>query len=77
MRQAIEKRAKKGLREIIIAVSATHEGENTTLFLEKLLEEDIKKFGIKISHLGRGLSTGSELEYADKETIKAALENKR
>lgn len=77
LRNTLEKRAKEGLKEIIIAVSATHEGENTSLFLEKFLAEDIKKFGIKITHLGRGLSTGSELEYADKETIKAALENKK
>jgi recombinational DNA repair protein RecR len=31
----------------------------------------------KITSLGRGLSTGSELEYADSETIKNALESRR
>ena len=42
-----------------------------------ILMELIKKYNLKVTHLGRGLSTGAELEYADKETIKAALENKK
>lgn len=75
--QAIKNRSKNGLKEIILALSATNEGENTTLFLEDYLREEISKNNIKLTHLGRGLSTGSELEYADKDTIKAALENKR
>ncbi len=77
LHKAIERKAASGLKEIIFALSATNEGENTSLFLTKFLEEDTKKFDIKISHLGRGLSTGSELEYADKDTIKAALANKK
>lgn len=73
----IKERAKENLKEIIFAFSATNEGENTALFLENYLKEEISKNNIKITHLGRGLSTGSELEYADKDTIKAALENKK
>ena len=68
---------KDGLKEIIVAFNATNEGENTAIFLNKFFEEDTKKYNLKITHLGRGLSTGSELEYADKDTIKAALENKK
>ncbi|MFH1956076.1 MAG: toprim domain-containing protein, partial [Patescibacteria group bacterium] len=57
-------------QEIILALSATPEGENTALYIEKILEP----LKIKITCLGRGLSTGTELEYSDKETIKSALE---
>jgi recombination protein RecR len=64
---------KNELQEIIIALSANPEGENTTDIIKKELK-DITD--IKISILGRGLSTGSELEYSDSETIKNALENR-
>ncbi len=60
------------LREIILALSANPDGEHTTDELKTLLTH----FSIKISTLGRGLSTGSELEYADKETLKSALKNR-
>ena len=58
------------LEEIVLAFPVNPEGDNTMQFLKKEIE------GIKISTLGRGLSTGLELEYSDKETIKNALENR-
>jgi recombination protein RecR len=62
-----------GLSEIILATSANPEGDSTHSYLTSLL----KKFdGIKVSTLGRGLSTGTELEYSDKDTIKSALDNR-
>ncbi|MBU1179269.1 recombination protein RecR [Patescibacteria group bacterium] len=66
----------KNLKEIILAFSATPEGENTALYIEKILEPINKKFPIKINRLGRGLSTGTELEYADSDTLKNALERR-
>lgn len=64
------------LEEIILGFSVNPDGENTGRFVESILRELIEKKKIKISQLGRGLSTGSELEYADPETIKNALENR-
>ena len=52
------------------------DGENTSRFIESLLADYSIAGKIKVSHLGRGLSTGSELEYADAETIKSALRNR-
>lgn len=73
-----EKRAKNGeLKEIILATNATPEGENTALYVSKILELLAKKYNLKISTLGRGLSTGSEIEYSDAETFKSALESRR
>lgn len=71
----LEMRAKNGLSEIVFAFSATHEGEHTEL----ILEAEIKALypDIKISRLGRGISTGLEIEYSDSDTIKAALRNKK
>lgn len=69
----IEKKKEKGLAEIILALSANPDGDNTANFLRN----ELASYNLKISTLGRGLSTGSELEYADKDTIKNALENRR
>ncbi len=68
----IEKK-KENLKEIILALSVNPQGENTLEYLQKILE----KFNIKISILGRGLSTGTELEYSDKDTFLSAFDNRR
>ena len=60
------------LKEVILALSANPDGEHTGEELKRTLSQ----YSIKISTLGRGLSTGSELEYADKETITSALKNR-
>ena len=74
----IKNRAEKGtLKEIIIAMNITPEGENTEQYLTKSLEQITTQHSIKISHLGRGISTGTEIEYSDKETLKNALQNRK
>lgn len=67
----------EGLREIILALSLTPAGENTDRHVREKLEPIIAPHDITISSLGRGLSTGSELEYSDDDTIKNALENRK
>jgi recombination protein RecR len=75
--QTVKNRAEKnGLKEIILALNATPEGENTSDFVESFLKPITTEFNIKISHLGRGISTGTELEYSDPDTIKNALKNR-
>lgn len=76
LKATVETRAQNGLSEIIIGFSINPDGENTTRFVESILSEIVKKHSVLISYLGRGLSTGSELEYADTETIKSALQNR-
>jgi len=61
--------AQKIQPEIILAFNPTTEGDTTSLYLEKLL----KPSGVKITKLNRGLSTGSDLEYADETTLINAL----
>jgi recombination protein RecR len=72
-----EKESEKGLKEIILAFNATAEGDNTIRYLEKILEPLAKKYSVKISRFGRGLSTGTELEYIDRDTLKNALESRK
>jgi len=71
-------RIEQGLKEIIIALDATPDGDHTGDFIIKNLKEIIKNTNkvVGISNLGRGLSTGTELEYSDKETIKNALSSR-
>ena len=73
----IEKKIKNGSSEIIIALNYNPEGENTLTYLNELLSKRLFDSKVKISTLGRGLSTGTELEYSDSETIKNALKNRR
>lgn len=75
LKTLVEARLPEGLEEVILAFSVNPDGENTGRFVESLLK-DTDTAKLKISYLGRGLSTGSELEYADPETIKNALRNR-
>lgn len=64
--------------EIIIATGQTSEGDTTALYVERMLDP-LKQAhpGLVISRLGRGLSAGAELEYADEVTLRHALENRK
>ncbi len=73
--RAVDARLKKGLSEIVLALSATSEGENTADHVRELLGSYRDR--VKITKLGRGLATGSELEYADAETLSGALQNRK
>jgi recombination protein RecR len=63
-------------KEIILATSAHPEGENTAEYVRTLLAPFQEKHSFSLSLLGRGLSTGTELEYSDADTIKNAFENR-
>jgi len=76
LKATIEARIPAGLEEIILGFSVNPDGENTARFVESIIDELVKEPGITLSYLGRGLSTGSELEYADAETLKNALQNR-
>jgi len=68
------KRSDKELKEIVIATDATTEGETIALYASRQLEELKKTYPeLKITRLGRGLSTGAELEYMDEDTLANAL----
>ena len=67
----------KDFSEIVLAFPANPEGDATAEMVREQLEQTVEERGIKITSLGRGLSTGSELEYADPDTIKNALDSRR
>lgn len=65
----IKKGIENGLKEIILAMNANQDGENTAEFIK----QQYQGLPLIFSTLGRGLSTGAELEYADPETLRNAL----
>jgi len=62
----------KNIKEIIIATSATTNGDTLALYTMRILKKNLP-VDIRVTRLGRGLSTGSELEYMDEETLSQAL----
>ena len=75
--RTIEERSKQNsLKEVILALSINPQGEYTDTYLRESLSSIQKQYGFNIVSLGRGLSTGTELEYSDSETIKNALRNR-
>jgi recombination protein RecR len=53
------------VRELILAVNPTVEGDTTALYLQKLL----KDFSVEVTRLASGLPVGGDLEYADRLTL--------
>jgi recombination protein RecR len=60
-----------GVKELILALNPTVEGDTTALYLQKLLKEDrpAGSFNIEITRLASGLPVGGDLEYADRLTL--------
>ena len=65
------------LKEIILAFSLSPQGDHTDSYVREQLQETVSKQNIKLSSLGKGLSTGTELEYSDNDTLKNALKNRQ
>ena len=76
LKSKIEKES-KNLKEIILAFSLNPQGDHTDYYVREQLKNPAEKFRIKISSLGKGLSTGTELEYSDNDTLKNALKNRQ
>lgn len=68
----VEKATKGELKEVIMALSTTMEGDTTNFYIYKRL----KSFEIKISTIARGVSIGDELEYADEITLGRSILNR-
>lgn len=65
----IDRVAKGGVREIIIAVNATVEGQTTAHYIT----DHLAGLGVKTTRLAHGVPVGGELDYLDEGTLSAAL----
>jgi recombination protein RecR len=70
---SLEDRVAKGdIKEIILALSTTMEGDTTNFYIYKRLS----KYPVKITTLARGVAVGDELEYADEITLGRSIVNR-
>ncbi|MBP3716025.1 MAG: recombination protein RecR [Paludibacteraceae bacterium] len=70
---SLEERVKAGgINEVILALSATIEGDTTSFYIYKKLVST----GVKITTLARGVAVGDSLQYADEVTLGSSLLNR-
>ena len=63
---------KDSIKEIILALSTTMEGDNTNFYIFR----KIKPFNVQVSVIARGIAIGDELEYADEVTLGRSIVNR-
>ena len=73
VKELLQRVAKGGVREIIMATNPDTEGEATAMYISRLL----RPMEIKVTRLAYGMSVGSQLEYADEVTLSRALEGRQ
>lgn len=61
-----------GIKEVILALSSTMEGDTTNFYITRQL----KPFNIKQTVIARGISVGNELEYTDEVTLGRSIVNR-
>jgi recombination protein RecR len=73
VQELLDRVARDGVREVIIATNPNLEGNATAMFVAAL----IKPLGVLVTRLASGLPVGGDLEYADEVTLGQALEGRR
>lgn len=70
---SLEERVKSGnVKEVILALSATMEGDTTNFYIFRKLQP----YNVKVSIIARGVSVGDEIEYADEVTLGRSILNR-
>lgn len=68
----VQKVSQGVVREIILALSSTMEGDTTNFYIYRQLQ----KFDVKLTTIARGISVGDEIEYADEVTLGRSIINR-
>lgn len=68
----IQRVSSGGIKEVILALSATMEGDTTDYYIYRRL----MPYDIKVTQLARGVSVGNEIEYTDEITLGRSLQNR-
>lgn len=69
----LERVARGGVSEVILATNPSMEGDATALYLR----QQLLPFGVQVTRLARGLPVGGDLEYADQNTLLRALSGRQ
>jgi recombination protein RecR len=73
IKSLVERVARDGVSEVIMATNPDTEGEATAMYLSRMM----KPFGVRVTRLAYGVPVGGHLEYADDATLMRALEGRR
>ena len=68
----VERVGQGGVKEVILALSSTMEGDTTSFYISRRLE----KHDVSVSVIARGISVGNELEYTDEVTLGRSILNR-
>ena len=72
MDSLVERVAAGEVKEVILALSSTIEGDTTNFYIYRKLQQ----YNVKLSVIARGISVGDELEYADEITLGSSIKNR-
>jgi len=72
IKELLARVAAEGIREVILALNPSLEGEATTTYLS----QELKPLGVKVSRIAYGLPMGGDIKYADRETLREALSHR-
>ena len=73
IKQPVVRASEDHVREVILAMSATVDGQTTAHYVAESLESS----NVEVSRLGHGVPVGGELDYMDEGTIAAALSSRQ
>ena len=73
MQELLDRVARDGVEEVILATNPNLEGNATAMYVAALL----KPISVRVTRLASGLPVGGDLEYADEVTLGQALEGRR
>jgi len=73
MKDLLERIKREKIREIILALSPTVEGDTTAYYIA----EKVKPLGVKVTRIAKGLPTGADISLSDTKTLKEALMGRR
>uniref|UniRef100_A0A7C3YZT5 Recombination protein RecR n=1 Tax=Desulfobacca acetoxidans TaxID=60893 RepID=A0A7C3YZT5_9BACT len=72
VRELLERVRSEGIKEVILALNPSLEGEATTTYLS----QELKLLGVKVSRIAYGLPMGGDIKYADRDTLREALNHR-
>jgi recombination protein RecR len=72
LRELLDRVRPGEVREVILALNPSLEGETTTTYLA----QELKPLGVKVTRIAYGLPMGGEIKYADHQTLKESLSHR-
>ncbi|MFZ5448662.1 MAG: recombination mediator RecR [Thermodesulfobacteriota bacterium] len=70
--ELLDRVMKEGIKEVILGLNPSLEGETTTTYLG----QELKPLGVKVTRIAYGLPMGGEIKYADQQTLRESLSHR-